>query len=97
VKSLFVCKIVHIECTVPFRSIRPSRAAHRGGLDEIGLRSQVTAHFGWCRNVVRKLGQKGAQFIKNRRQSTSPELYYITESLFFVRIIIVSPEASSAV
>jgi len=30
--------------TVPFRSIRPSRAAPRGGLDEIGLRSQVTAH-----------------------------------------------------
>jgi len=37
---------------------------HQGGLDEIGLRSQVTAHFGWCQNVVCKLGQKGAQFIK---------------------------------
>jgi len=32
--------------TVPFRSIRPSRAAHSGGLAEIETVSRVTGRFG---------------------------------------------------
>jgi len=35
-----------VTTTVPFRSIRPSRAAHLGGLAEIETVSRVTGRFG---------------------------------------------------
>ena len=44
--------------TVLLRSIRPSRVPGLGGLDEIGPRSQVTAHLA-RQNMVRQIGQNG--------------------------------------
>ena len=87
--------VLSVYCTISINSAVTRRASGWFGRNW----SQVTGHspFGRHQNVVRKLGQKRVQIIKNRRQSTLFESYYIFTSLIFIGIIIVSPEAPSAV